>query len=287
MRCTFIPHSRLLWLVLSLTACLTSGCWNSESGSDSEDSKRVEQSAEEPAGNTPAVDSSNETRDGSGSHDEMSGSPEEPVEDVITQEFEPDGLNDGFVVNSFSFTFHKESQHEICDFWENFIYNGSVRISGALYSTHRVDFTTEDFELTLVTPFDIYSIPAVRERESHDDFYDEPTFKRTADQRFELDDYRMEDDVLVYADDEDEVGEYLYYGPLMDATIDFTSRSFEIRVERAELLAADIEPGDEMTFMLSFPRADRSIDDFDEVFTWTYDGRSIAADDYYWNGDCP
>jgi hypothetical protein len=191
-------------------------------------------------------------------------------------------------INKFSFRFHKESQKEVCGDWDYFIYKGEMTMSGRLVSQYPIDMTDPDFEMSISTPLESYTLPAVYQRDDHDDGYVEKVIKRKGrGQVFQVKDFRVEDDDLVFRNDDDMTGTYKNHGPLLSATFDLDDGTFEIEIERANFSAYDVEKGEEFEFEIAMPRADTDLDDFYQAAIWIYRGKTINSDDYSYDGDCP
>lgn len=200
----------------------------------------------------------------------------------------PAARPDELKINKFSFRFHKESQKEVCGDWEHFIYKGEMTISGRLVSQYPINMTDPEFEMSINTPLESYSLPAVYERDDHDDGYVEKVIKRKSrGQVFQIKVFRVEDDDLVYRNDDDMTGRYKNHGPLLNATFDLDDGTFEISIERANYSAYDVEKGEEFEIEIAMPRADTDLDEFDQTAVWIYKGKTIHSDDYSYDGDCP
>jgi len=194
---------------------------------------------------------------------------------------------DQLQIEQFSFTFHKESQQEICGDWDYFVYNGEMTISGRLVSQYPIDMTDPDFEMSIDTPLESYTLPAVYQRDDHDGGYVEKVIHRKGrGQLFQVKDFRVDDDDRVYRNDDDVTGTYENHGPLLSATFDLDEETFKITIEQEDYSAYDVEPGEEFEILISMPRADTDLEDFDQEALWIYQGTGINADDYTYDGDC-
>ncbi len=271
----------------SLLCLLSSGCSRDSSDSDS----RKDSAADSWRGESSPVPSPEEQYAGDGQTDRQlqadpSGDPNPARTGASANE--PSARADRLRLEKYSFRFHKESRQEICGDWDYFVYKGEMTLSGRIVSAFPVDMTDPDFEMTLITPLDSYAVPATYEREDHGDGYVEKVIKRKGrGQVFQIKGFRLEDDDLVYRNDDDLIGVYKNHGPLLSATFDLQEETFKISIEREDYTAYDVEPGEEFEFHLSLARANPDLDDFDQTAIWTYQGKPINSDDYTYDGDCP
>lgn len=281
----------LIILSVTLLCLILSGCGTSESSSQESDGAPADSSsATVPDTSAPPPPPLSTPSIGGSQNDTPTSMPDnQPAQRPVSSP-EPTGAlpGDRFLVKEFTFKFHKETKREICGDDDYTVYNGTMEAKGDIASSQPVDFTAGDFALSLVTPFDIYDIPSRMERENHDGIYTEETFRRKgAGEVFTLKDFRLEDDDLVYRNDDDMEGYFKNHGALMTAKFDFTKNRFEIKITRGDFSPYDVAKGEEMDFMISFPRRNTELEDFDMEQTWIYQGRAINSDDYYYDGDCP
>ena len=215
-----------------------------------------------------------------------------PVLDVfaeMTETPDPVAAIDVFTVEKFIFKFHQETQAEICGDWDNFIYNGSMMIVGHIQSETPVEMAAAEFELELTTPFESYTLPAQRKREtlSGQERIEQVVVRKGQDAIFYVKDYRVDDDERVYRNDDDETGTLKNFGPLINAVFDWESQRFVLSVTRAELIAENIEPGEVFDLSIWMPRFSPAEEDFDQTTEFYYTGRTIDSDSYDYDGDCP
>lgn len=198
-------------------------------------------------------------------------------------------VDDLFTVESFKFEFHRETKAEVCGDWDYFTYNGSMTLSGKLRSKFPIDMTAADFELDLMTPFESFTLPAQRERETTSGDYtnQQVIVKKSGKAVFYVKDYRLDDDERVYRNDDDDTGTLKNYGPVINAMFDLEKGSYLFTIKQIELTPEDVEPGEMFEFNLMMPRADSTQEDFDRDATKSYRGRAINSDAYYFDGDCP
>ena len=158
------------------------------------------------------------------SDEELTATPEISEPPAQTDQLQIDQLQ----VEQFSFTFHKESQQELCGDWDYFTYNGKMTISGRLVSQYPIDMTDPDFEMTIDTPLESYDLPAVYQRDDHNgDYVEKVIIRQGRGQVFIVEDFCVDDDELVYQDGDDETGTYENHGPLLSATFDLETGTFE------------------------------------------------------------
>ena len=226
--------------------------------------------------------------------------PENPVTETVAEppapaqiqpepEPEPEILENRFEVEQFIFKFHRETQDEICGDADYFTYNGSLMLVGKIQSEIPVDMEADDFELELMTPFESYILPAWRERETlEDDEEIEQVFTRKGTEMiFFVKGYRVEDDDVVYRDDEDETGSLKNFGPLIDAVFDWKNQKFVLSVTHAELSAEDIKTGELLDLSLLMSDFNFEDEGFDQTSEFRYTGESIDSEHYNFNGECP
>ncbi len=192
-----------------------------------------------------------------------------------------------FRIDRVDFKFHKETKKEVCGDWDYFIYNGSFKIEGVLKSGHLFNMTQAGFVLDLSTPFDTYTLEAFRDVDTlGDEAVTVQTFrsKRRATV-FEVDDYKVMADDIVYRNENDDRGYLKNFGPILNAEFDLASGRFELKVSRGEFIANDMETGDEMGFQITL-YSEQANKSFDGEFTYIYRGRNINSDSYLYDGDC-